>query len=116
MSLKIYHNPRCSKSRNAVNYLQDKNIDFQIIEYLKTGLNPSQIKEIVVKGSFEIKDFLRIGEKIYKEKNVANIEGEKLEEILIENPILLERPIIVSDNWAVIARPLENLIEKIEND
>lgn len=110
MSVTIYHNPRCSKSRAALQYLEDSGVDFKIITYLD-GLNETQISSLLEALNLDAKDVVRKGEKIFKELGLKGIEDEdKLIAAIAANPILLERPIVVKDSKAAIARPLENII------
>ncbi len=108
--IKIYHNPRCSKSRQALNYLEEKGQDFEVIKYLNDVPTEEELTNVLVKLNMKPLDIIRKGEQIYKEK----FKGKKFTDeewitIMIENPKLIERPIIVRDNKAVIARPLDNL-------
>jgi arsenate reductase len=111
--MKIYHNPRCRKSREGVQYLIDKKLNFQIIDYLKEGVSENDIKSILNKLKISAINLVRKNEKIWKE----NFKGKELKEeeiisILCKEPKLIERPIIVYKNKAVIGRPKEN-IEKL---
>ena len=111
--MKIYHNPRCRKSREGVQYLNDKKINFEIIDYLKEGISKNKIKSILNKLKISAIDLVRKNEKIWKD----NFKGKELKEeeiisILCKEPKLIERPIIVYKNKAVIGRPKEN-IEKL---
>jgi len=111
--MKIYHNPRCRKSREGVQYLIDKKLNFEIIDYLKEGVSENDIKSILNKLKISAINLVRKNEKIWKE----NFKGKELKEeeiisILCKEPKLIERPIIVYKNKAVIGRPKEN-IEKL---
>ena len=108
--MKIYHNPKCRKSREGVQYLTDKKLDFEIFDYLKEGISENNIKSILNKLNISAIELVRKNEKIWKD----NFKGEKLKEkeiisILSEEPKLIERPIIVYNNKAVIGRPKENI-------
>ena len=108
--MKIYHNPRCRKSREGVQYLNDKKINFEIIDYLKDGISKNKIKSILNKLKISAIDLVRKNEKIWKD----NFKGKELKEeeiisILCKEPKLIERPIIVYKNKAVIGRPKENI-------
>ncbi len=110
--LKIYHNNRCGKSRTAMQILQEKDIEFEVIEYLKTPLNQKQIKGLLKKLGMKAIDLIRKNEDVYKN----NFKDQHLTEkewikVLAENPILIERPIIEDEDRAVIARPPE-LVEE----
>ncbi len=109
-NIQIWHNPRCSKSRSALELLQTKGINANVVKYLETIPTKEQLKDILSKLKISAKELLRTGEDIYKELNLKDInDEEKLIEIMVQNPILIERPIIIRDNKAVIARPIENL-------
>ena len=108
MGLKIYHNPRCSKSRQALAILTDGGADFDIVEYLQTGLGEDELVDLQAKAGLELRAMMRTGEAIYKEMGLKSEADEaKLRAAIIANPILLERPLVVSDTKAVICRPPE---------
>jgi arsenate reductase len=108
----IYHNNRCSKSRGACEILKSNGIETQLIEYLKTPPTELEIKDILKKLDMKAADLVRKGEEIYK----TNFAGREYSEedwikILAANPVLIERPIIVNGNRAVIGRPVEKVLE-----
>ena len=108
--MKIYHNPRCRKSRDGVEYLSSKGIDFEIIYYLKNPLSKKEIKLLVSKLGISISDLIRKNEKIWKENfKDKNLSEKELIKMLLKEPKLIERPIIESKNLAVIGRPKENI-------
>lgn len=110
----IYHNPRCSKSRETLKLLEEKNASYEVVEYLKTPLSKEAIKEIALKLGLEPLDFVRKGEKLYKERYAGQeLTDEQWYEILAENPILIERPIVVKGDKAAIGRPPENVLKVI---
>ena len=112
--LSIYHNPRCSKSREVLAILNEKGIQTEIIEYLKIPLTKKTLKNLFVKLNLKPIDAIRTNEDIFKKKFKAkNFKDEEWIQILIENPILLERPILVDEYKAVIARPVEKVAEFI---
>ena len=113
--MKIYHNNRCSKSRDSFNLLTEKGIDFETIEYLKTPLNKKELEALLVKLAIPAKDLIRKGEADFK----ANFKGKELTEAqwidaMVTYPKLIERPIVVKGDKAVIGRPIENVMELIE--
>lgn len=114
----IYHNPKCSKSRNAVQYLSDHNHDFKIIEYLKYPPTAIELKKIIKKLNTNIHDIIRKKEPEYKIHHLHNnnLSEDQIIDILINTPKLIERPIIISNNSACIARPLDNLINMINDE
>ena len=113
--IRVYHNNRCSKSRGACDILKANGIEVEIIEYLKTPPTENEILDILGKLGMKASDIVRRGEYIYK-NNFAGKEFTESEwiKILSENPILIERPIIVNGDKAVIGRPLEKINEIIK--
>ena len=111
----IYHNSKCSKSREALEILTTKGITPLVVEYLKTPLKASDLKILLSKLNIPAKKLVRTKEELY-EKNPFNLDSEKeVLENLEKYPALLERPIVINGNNGVIARPpLENL-EKLFN-
>jgi len=110
--MKIYHNNRCSKSRDSYNLLKEKGIEFETIEYLKTPLTKKEITELLSQLNIPAAELIRKGEAAYKE----NFKGKELTEsqwidAMVKFPKLIERPIIVKGNKAVIGRPIEKVIE-----
>lgn len=113
--LTIYHNPRCSKSREACSILENKGVEFDTVEYLKTPLDQKQIKALLKLLRVKAEEIVRKSEPIY----IENFADKKLTEtqwikILAQNPILIERPIIVKGNKAIIGRPTEKVLELIK--
>lgn len=111
--IQIYHNPRCSKSRVCENFLLELGQPYEVIKYLEKPLSFEEIKTLVEKLQLPASEIIRKSEKLWKE----NYKDKMLTEdeiilAMVENPILMERPIIVNGDKAVIGRPLEN-IEKI---
>ena len=115
MKVKIYHNPRCSKSRQTLEILNKKKLDIDIIEYLKSPLECSEISSLLKKLGYTARDLLRRGEDIYKNKKLSDksLTDDFLIDIMSKNPILIERPIVVSNDKAVIGRPPENIYDII---
>ena len=108
--MKIYHNARCRKSREGVQYLIDKKLDFEIYDYLKEGISENNIKSILKKLNISAIELVRKNDRIWKD----NFKGKELNEeeiisILTKEPKLIERPIIVYKNKAVVGRPKENI-------
>ena len=106
----IWHNAKCSKSREAKAILDNINEEIEVFEYLKSELSTDKIKDIKnLLGLDDIKDMLRKKETEYKELNIEDKTEDEILEILLKYPKLIERPIIIKDQKAVIARPMENL-------
>jgi arsenate reductase len=111
-TITIYHNTRCSKSRDVCTLLTKKKVKTEVIEYLKTPPTQKEIKELLKMLGLKASELVRTNEPLYKEK----FEGKKITEtqwlkILSENPILIQRPIIVKGNKAIIGRPAEKVLE-----
>ena len=108
--MKIYHNPRCRKSREGIKYLESKKINFEVIDYIKNNLSSDQIKNILKKLQLKPIELVRKNEVIWKEKYKGkDFTDDQLIKILTNEPKLIERPIIVSEKLAVIGRPAENI-------
>ncbi len=108
----IWHNPRCSKSRATFNLLEENKIDMKVIKYLVDPPTESELKELLIKLDFTARDLMRKKEKIYKELDLKNEENEeKLITAMVQNPKLIERPIVIKGDKAVIGRPIDNVIE-----
>lgn len=106
----IYHNPRCSKSRQTLQIIRDNGVEPTIVEYLKEMPSKEDLKRILAKLNLGIQDVLRKGEAIYKERfKGKNFTDDEWITIVIENPKLLERPIVVVRDRGVIGRPPENV-------
>ncbi|WP_343531794.1 arsenate reductase family protein [Pedobacter sp.] len=110
MSIKIYHNSRCSKSNAALRALESQNKDFTIINYLENPPSVSEIKDILKLLGMAPLELMRTGETVFKEKiKGKNLSDEELVALMHENPILIQRPIIIQDGNAFIARSEEAL-------
>ena len=112
--IKIYHNNRCSKSRLGVRVLEDSGKDFEIVKYLEEIPSKSELKNIIELLGIAPIELVRKNEKIWKE----NFKGKTLSdaeiiEVMVNNPKLIERPIIINGNKAVIGRPTEKIFEII---
>ena len=108
----IYHNPRCKKSRETLAIIRNKGVEPDIIEYLKEPLTVDQLQDMVEKLGINPSQLLRKGEAIYKEE----FKGKELSEeewlyAMAEYPVLMERPVVVKGNEAVLGRPPENVNE-----
>ena len=114
-NIQIWHNPRCSKSRNALNLLEEKGIEANVIKYLDSTPSKEELKEVLKKLGISAKELLRTSEDIYKELNLKNEnDEEKIIDAMLLHPKLIERPIIIKGDKAVIARPIENLEELLK--
>jgi arsenate reductase len=114
MSTKIYHNPRCSKSRQTLQILEDKGIKPEIIEYLKTPPTESELKTILAALGKSPRELMRRGEAEYKEHNLADdsLSDDQLIAAMVKYPKLIERPIVITtDNKHALGRPPENVLD-----
>ena len=108
--LEIFHNPKCSKSRQTLEILQKKGLEPTIIEYLKTAPNKEEIEAIAKKLELKPSQFLRKGEFAKLGIQVAETEAEIIKQ-MVEHPILIERPIVINGAKAKIGRPPESILE-----
>ncbi len=111
MSTKIYHNPRCSKSRQTLELLHDKGIEAEVIEYLNTPPDIETLNKILNGLGMEPRELMRKGQDEYKALGLdnENLSRDDLINAMIENPILIERPIVITDKGIAIGRPIENV-------
>lgn len=108
--MKIYHNPRCTKSRLTLALIEEAGIQPEIIKYLENVPSKEELLDLLMKLNLKPEDILRKGEVAYKEIIKGKTFGdEELIQIMIENPKLIERPIVVRGNKAIIGRPPENV-------
>ena len=110
MSLKIYHNPRCSKSRQTLALIENAGVEVETVLYLQDPLSTAEIKDLIGKLGFgSARELMRKGEAIYKELNLKNEHDETaLIAAMATHPKLIERPIVVKGNSAILGRPPEN--------
>ncbi|MDO5654553.1 MAG: arsenate reductase (glutaredoxin) [Flavobacteriaceae bacterium] len=110
--IQIYHNPRCSKSREALDLLRNKNVDFEEIHYLKVGLSLEELKNILQKLDMKPMHLVRSKEKIWQEEFAGkNLSEDEIINAMILYPQLMERPVVIHNQKAVIARPAEKMDE-----
>jgi arsenate reductase (glutaredoxin) len=111
--IKIWHNPRCRKSREGLQYVQDKGIKPEIYEYLKSGIKTNELAEIINKTGQPLKDFIRTQEPDYKTLGLKgkNLTVEEFAKIASDYPKLLHRPIVIKGDKAVLGLPAERIAE-----
>ncbi len=110
----IYHNPRCSKSRQTLALLTENGIEPEIVKYLDDIPTRTEFKKVLAKLNLKPSDLLRKGERIYKEKfKEMNFTEDEWLTIMLENPKLIERPIVIKGNKAILGRPPENVLDLI---
>ncbi|MEO2267281.1 arsenate reductase (glutaredoxin) [Pseudoalteromonas pernae] len=115
MSLVIYHNPRCSKSRQTLELIEEKGANVEVVKYLDDTPSAAELAELVKKLGFgSARELMRTKEDIYKELDLKNENDEQaLLNAMHANPKLIERPIVVKGDKAVLGRPPENALELI---
>jgi arsenate reductase len=115
MGVKIYHNPRCSKSRQTLQLLQDQGIEPEIFEYLKTAPTAAELEDILQKLNMEPRDLMRKNEAEYKATGMDNpdLDRKALIQGMVDTPKLIERPIVLANGKAVIGRPPEDVLNII---
>ena len=110
----IYHNPRCSKSREGVCLLEEKGIEFNTVKYLDEKIDVEELISILQKLNCKPIELVRTKETLWKENYMnQNLSDDEIIAIMAENPVLIERPIIINGNKAVIGRPTEKILEII---
>ena len=110
-NITIFHNPRCSKSRSALELLRSRGIEPVIVEYLKTPPTRAEVKELLRKLRMRAEDVVRKGEETYRTRYAQKtLNDEQWLDALVAHPVLLERPIVVKGENAVVGRPPENVL------
>ncbi|MDD3499439.1 arsenate reductase (glutaredoxin) [Sulfurovum sp.] len=110
----IWHNPKCSKSRDSFKLLEERGIDAEVIKYLDTPPTKEEIKEVLRMLGIAPRELMRTKEALYKELHLdEEMDDEKLIEAMVSNPRLIERPVVIKEGKAVIGRPLEKVVELI---
>ena len=108
----IWHNPRCAKSRTALNLLNDRSIDVKVFYYLNESINYEDLVSLVKKLSIPTIELVRTNEKIFRAVDLnLSSKDEELIQLMLQNPILIERPIVVAGERAIIGRPPERVLE-----
>lgn len=110
--IKIYHNPRCAKSREALQYLEDKNLPHEVIKYMDEPLTFEELDELLeVLGMYPF-ELIRQNEQIWKDEfKDKDMDDNELIYLMVEYPQLIQRPIVVNDTLAVVARPADRIEE-----
>ena len=112
--MRFYHNPRCSKSREGLKYIEEKGWEVEVIDYMKNGITSKEIKEFLNKSGLLVTDIIRTSEELYK----LNYKGKEFSDeewiqILVENPKLIQRPLVIKGTHAVLARPAEEILKLV---
>ncbi|NKQ09699.1 arsenate reductase (glutaredoxin) [Pseudomonas sp. SST3] len=111
--LTLYHNPRCSKSRGALELLEQRGLNPTVIRYLETPPSATELKQILTRLGISPRQLLRNGEEEYKTLNLADpaLTDAEIIEAMVTHPKLIERPILVAGDVAVVGRPPEKVLE-----
>ncbi|HEQ3535641.1 TPA: arsenate reductase (glutaredoxin) [Vibrio parahaemolyticus] len=114
MSVVIYHNPRCSKSRQTLELLEQNGVTPEVVKYLDTPLNVDELKALYAQLGFSsVREMMRTKEDVYKELGLgeASVSDDQLFEAMAQNPKLVERPVVVANGKAKIGRPPEQVLD-----
>ena len=113
MSVTIWHNPRCSKSRQTLELLRDRGVEPTVVEYLKTPPDAAAIKAALKTLGLKPRDLLRRGEAAYKARGLADpgLSDDDIIAAMIAEPVLIERPVVIAGDRAAIGRPPESVLE-----
>lgn len=116
MDVRIYHNPRCSKSRQTLQLLRDRGVEPEVVEYLKTPPAPAEIERLLGLLGLEPRDLMRKKEQPYKDRGLdaPDLSRAALVAAMSEEPILIERPIVVAGQRAALGRPPEQVLDLLE--
>lgn len=113
MHLRMFHNPRCSKSRQTLKLLQDRGLEPEIVEYLKTPPSTEELRHILGLLGLAPRALMRRKERVYREAglDVPSLDDTALIQAMVDHPILIERPIVLARGKAVLGRPPEKVLE-----
>ena len=113
--VEIWHNPRCSKSREAMKLLEENGVEADVVKYLEADLDEAMIKKLLLKLDIDAIDLMRTKEDIFKELKLDQVGDEGvLIRAMVRFPKLIERPIVIKGNRAIIGRPPEKVIELVK--
>lgn len=118
LELTFWHNPRCSKSRGALQILRETGIEPRLVEYLKTPPDAAEVRRVLALLGRTPRELIRTGEPVYRELGLDDLKrtDEELIDAMAAHPILIERPIVIGPDAAVIGRPPERVRDLIGND
>lgn len=111
----IFHNPKCGKSRQTLQLLQEHGIRPEVVEYLKNPPSAEELAEIAKKLGLKPSEFVRAKEEAFQKLKLKDAGEKRLLEAMAENPVLIERPIVIKGKKAVLGRPPENALELIND-
>ncbi|WP_460356460.1 arsenate reductase (glutaredoxin) [Mycobacterium sp. ZZG] len=107
----IYHNPKCSTSRKTLDLLRENGIEPEIVQYLKNPPTRAELAEMIADAGIDVRTAVRKRESLYTELDLASASDDELLDAMAENPILIERPFVVTGKGARLARPIDNVRE-----
>ena len=107
----IYHNPRCSTSRKTLDLLRDNGFEPTVVEYLKTPPSRSELVKMIRAAGIDVRTAIRKRESLYDELDLANATDDQLLDAMVEHPILIERPFVVTPKGTRLARPIDAVRE-----
>jgi len=107
----VYHNPRCSTSRKTLDLLRENGIEPTVVEYLKTPPSRAELADMISAAGIGVRDAVRNGEAVYAELNLADATDDELLDAMAANPILIQRPFVVTGNGTRLARPIDAVRE-----
>lgn len=114
MTLTIWHNPRCAKSRQVLDLMRCRGVEPEVVEYLKKPPSQSELRRVIGLLGVKPRELMRTSESAYRERGLADVKNdEELIEAMAHDPILIERPVIISNDRAVIGRPAEKVLELV---
>ena len=108
---KIYHNPKCSTSRKTLDLLRENGIEPEIVQYLKTPPTRAELAAMIEAAGIDVRTAVRKKEAVYAELGLADASDDELLDAMAENPILIERPFVVTDKGTRLARPIDAVRE-----
>jgi arsenate reductase (glutaredoxin) len=109
MQVTIYHNPNCGTSRNALAAIRAAGHEPRIVEYLKQPLTREELKNLIARGNFSVRDIVRKKEALFRELGLdeSDVGDEELLDAMVQNPVLINRPIVATENTVKLCRPSE---------
>ena len=108
--IKVLHNNTCSKSRAILEHLDENNVPFEIIDFMETPLTELELKTLLKKLNTDVQGLIRKNDRIYQERYIGkNFSEDEWIKILVENPSLIQRPILIKGSVAMVGRPIENV-------
>ncbi|MYR06399.1 arsenate reductase (glutaredoxin) [Gordonia sp. SID5947] len=111
MNATIYHNPKCSTSRKALEKLREAGIEPTVVKYLEQGYTRDQLTQLIADAGITVREAVRKRESLYKELDLGSLPDDELVTEMVEHPILVERPFVVTDKGTRLGRPIDKLDE-----